>query len=268
MSLRFKRTVAKKVSAAAFAAAALFASSPANAQNSWVEGTTLQKALWVLPPIPDAVVDTTSFSNTTQAPYGYIDMCKTPEDRFLCERDAIVFNNPQPRRLSKQDWVDMHAALTEAFEGFKMVDDIVKFKREEKWTIARDRKGDCEDWANLFKIIMTTKYNWQEHELLMTTVLDENNKGHAVMSLRTDRGYLLADIKRNHFRPLEESNYIPVSMQTPENRTIWAALEGQKFFATIKAPPAIGEWKTSMSTSAPKAQGTKKLPAAMRGTIG
>ena len=48
----------------------------------------------------------------------------------------------------------------------------------------------------LLKRHLLTERGWPESTLLITVVRDENNEGHAVLTVRTDRGDLVLDNKR------------------------------------------------------------------------
>ncbi len=56
--------------------------------------------------------------------------------------------------------------------------DIEHYGIEDYWTIPKDGKGDCEDYALLKRHILVSM-GWPTGALLMTVVLTENNEGHA-----------------------------------------------------------------------------------------
>lgn len=215
--------------------------------------TTVDVAMRTLPPMPKPVIDEVSFAATARGPDAYYAMCEEqPEDAHLCTLDKIPVPDAAPRVLTKADWVNMHSVLHDLYLGFKPKIDpeIVtpKGKITDIWRYAKDLTGDCEEFAILFKRIMVANHGWQEHEILLARVLDEKKEGHAVALMRTDRGYIVADVKRNHFRLIEETNYEPHLVQKPENRYEWADVTGRTVFA--QKPDlrgTIGPWSLSVS---------------------
>ena len=57
----------------------------------------------------------------------------------------------------------------------------------EKWSYPDDGYGDCEDYVLLKRRLLAAR-GFPESTLLITVVRDENNEGHAVLTVRTDRG--------------------------------------------------------------------------------
>ncbi|NBX66295.1 MAG: hypothetical protein EBQ96_04790 [Proteobacteria bacterium] len=219
----------------------------------------IENAVRTLPPMPGQVIDEVKFTKHVEGLPAYYKMCAQPEDRFRCALDKQYQPQHRPRTLTLEDWANMHYALNDLHRNFVQTTDIKKHGISDKWT--HGMEGDCEDFALEFKRIMTSQYNWKEYELLMGVVKDEKGGGHAVMVMRTDRGYLVADVLRNHFRRMEETNYTPQMIQIPWNRYKWASIEGRKVFAQMPA------WETKGSTTAFRKKGKSNRVVAIRGTL-
>ena len=56
-------------------------------------------------------------------------------------------------------------------------------------------------------------------------VIDEENAGHAVLMIRTDRGDFILDNKRNAILPWSQTGYTYVKRES-QVRTGWASLGG------------------------------------------
>ena len=61
--------------------------------------------------------------------------------------------------------------------------------------------------------------------MLVTVVIDEENAGHAVLMIRTDRGDFILDNKRNAILPWSQTGYVYVKRES-QYRTGWTSLGG------------------------------------------
>ena len=84
------------------------------------------------------------------------------------------------RRLEELDEVNRRVNHTISPET-----DIEHYGIEDYWTIPKDGKGDCEDYA-LLKRHLLISMGWPTSALLMTVVRTENDEGHAVLTARTN----------------------------------------------------------------------------------
>lgn len=252
----------RNASAAICIAAALVFGNTARAEDI-MTSAAIEIAARTLPPFPQQVIDEVNFTNRVSGPYAYYNMCHQPADAFRCALDKRPEPNHKPRTLTLTDWVVIHTVLNTLHRNFKPIEDIKKHKKTDVWT--HNDEGDCEDFALQFKKILTQQYGWEEHELLMGVVWDEKKRGHAVMVMRTDRGYWAADLRRYHLRRMEETNYTSNMIQTPLNRFEWASIKGRTVFAQIPV------WKASIVTATAqkeqKGKFRKKQPVALRGTL-
>ena len=80
------------------------------------------------------------------------------------------------------------------------------------WDYPVDGKGDCKIYA-LFKRKLLIERGFPRQALLMTIVRDLNGEGHAVLTVKTDRGdFVLDNLTRRH--PPLERHRLPV-LQAP-----------------------------------------------------
>lgn len=61
--------------------------------------------------------------------------------------------------------------------------------------------------------------------MLATVVIDEENAGHAVLMIRTDRGDFVLDNKRNAILPWSQTGYVYVKPGS-QYQTGWTSLGG------------------------------------------
>ena len=88
--------------------------------------------------------------------------------------------------------------------------------------VATDALGDCEDFQ-LQKRKRLRQAGLPQRAMLMTVVLDENNEGHAVLMVRTDRGDLILDNKRNAVLSWQQTGYVFVKRES-QVQTGWVSL--------------------------------------------
>ena len=93
----------------------------------------------------------------------------------------------------------------------------------DRWDYAEDGAGDCEDYA-LVKRRLLLAAGFPLGALLMTVVRDENMDGHAVLTVRTDRGDIILDNMNDELLLWWRTPYRFVKMQSPQNQNVWVAV--------------------------------------------
>nr|WP_245435427.1 transglutaminase-like cysteine peptidase [Microvirga calopogonii] len=83
------------------------------------------------------------------------------------------------------------------------------------WSYPTDGMGDCEDYQ-LLKRKMLVEAGLPRRALRMTVVLDENGEGHAVLTVRTDRGDLILDNKTDNVLEWSRTNYRYIKRESAE----------------------------------------------------
>ena len=63
-----------------------------------------------------------------------------------------------------------------------------------------------------------------ESALLITVVRDENNEGHAVLTVRTDEGDFVLDNKRREVVRWADTPYTFIKQQSERNPLVWTSL--------------------------------------------
>ncbi|MGI9385714.1 MAG: transglutaminase-like cysteine peptidase [Methyloligellaceae bacterium] len=104
----------------------------------------------------------------------------------------------------------------------KPVSDQDLYGRLEHWTYPAGR-GDCEDYV-LLKHRLLLERGWPQSALLITVVRDENNEGHAVLTVRTAQGDYVLDNKRSEVLRWNRTGYAFVKRQSSRNPRIWMSL--------------------------------------------
>ncbi|MGO4436406.1 transglutaminase-like cysteine peptidase [Rhizobium sp. RAF56] len=94
---------------------------------------------------------------------------------------------------------------------------------EEKWAIPT-RAGDCEDFA-LLKRKQLIEAGISPSDLLMTVVLQQNGEGHALLTVRTDRGDFVLDNMRNKVLLWTDTEYTFLKRQSSEDPVRWVKIQ-------------------------------------------
>jgi predicted transglutaminase-like cysteine proteinase len=102
--------------------------------------------------------------------------------------------------------------------------DIDHYGIEDYWTIPKDGKGDCEDYALLKRHILIS-LGWPSGALLMTVVRIENGEGHAVLTARMKFGDVVLDNRSDEIKPWYQTNYSYKMIQSSDDPKIWLDLD-------------------------------------------
>jgi predicted transglutaminase-like cysteine proteinase len=158
----------------------------------------------------------TSFGDTLP-PIGYVNFCRDhssecrPAQRFS---DRIQLTAAKFQEIEKvNDAVNADVAP---------VTDLELYGQPEVWAYPSG-KGDCEDYVLLKRRLLAAR-GFPESTLLITVVRDENNEGHAVLTVRTDRGDLVLDNKRREVMRWADTPYTFVKRQSERNPLVWISL--------------------------------------------
>ena len=83
------------------------------------------------------------------------------------------------------------------------------------WSYPSDGLGDCEDYQ-LLKRRMLVEAGLPRRALRMTVVVDENGEGHAVLTVRTDRGDFILDNKTDDVLAWFSTHYRYIKRESAE----------------------------------------------------
>lgn len=169
--------------------------------------------------LPD-VSTPTLVAGLAKPPIGWVDFCKdNPVDCDVATVDATAL------RMDRQIWTLISRINREVNAAVEQVEDIDHFGMLEKWAYPDDGKGDCEDIV-LEKRRRLIQAGVPRSALLITVVRDEQGDGHAILTLRTDRGDYVLDNKTSRIRPWQATAYGFVKRQSQQHPDIWVTLDG------------------------------------------
>jgi predicted transglutaminase-like cysteine proteinase len=167
---------------------------------------------------PQKVAFMQSFGDTLP-PIGYVNFCQVHEAD--CRPSGTFADRIQ---LTAAKFRELDKVNRGVNQEIAPVTDMALYGKVEYWTYPDKRKeGDCEDYVLLKRRILIQQ-GWPESTLLITVVRDENNEGHAVLTVRTDRGDLILDNKQPNIRAWADTPYTYVKQQSARNPLVWISL--------------------------------------------
>ena len=104
--------------------------------------------------------------------------------------------------------------------------DMEMWGREEYWSYP-GRQGDCEDYV-LEKRRLLIKAGIPASALLVTVVLQPNGDGHAVLTVRTDRGDFILDNLNERILPWNKTQYRYLKRQAAAHSGKWEGIADRR----------------------------------------
>jgi len=178
--------------------------------------------------LPDVRPAYVTVGPTTRAPIGWIEFCV--EHRHECDNRR---STPRDVVLSPKAWSDMVKVNAWVNASIKPITDQEHWGVVERWNYPDDGYGDCEDYV-LLKRRMLMQAGWPREALLVTVVRDKKGDGHAVLTVKTDRGEFVLDNQESEILPWDQTGYRFVKRQSQTNPNIWVSLDEPR-----AAPPTV-----------------------------
>ncbi len=154
-------------------------------------------------------------------PIGHAEFCwNAPSE---CADRAAA---PKPFPLNSQSWQTILNVNTRVNADVVPLTDQQIWGREELWSYPQG-VGDCEDYV-LEKRRLLMNLGVPASDLLMTVVLQPNGDGHAVLTVRTDRGDVVLDNLSDEVLPWEKTEYTFLKLQSPNDSARWKLVNDQR----------------------------------------
>ncbi|MCX5496932.1 transglutaminase-like cysteine peptidase [Kaistia dalseonensis] len=158
---------------------------------------------------------------TTQ-PVGHHELCaRIPiecRERTATE-DAV--------KLTPVLWQELIAVNDNVNTAIEPVTDKDNYGKDEYWNYPDDGKGDCEDFVLLKRRELLDR-GWPAGALLITVVKQVNGDGHAVLTVRTDRGDLVLDNLESRIKLWSDTDYQFVKRQSDVDSGRWVAIDDDR----------------------------------------
>ena len=154
----------------------------------------------------------------TRAPIGWVEFCVEYDPE--CKTTSSVARDIV---LSAAAWKDLQRVNLWVNTNVKPMTDMDHWGVVERWNYPDDGYGDCEDYV-LQKRRMLIKAGWPREALLITVVRDRNGDGHAVLTVKTDKGEFILDNQSDEILPWTDTGYRFVKRQSQSDPNVWVSL--------------------------------------------
>jgi predicted transglutaminase-like cysteine proteinase len=159
-----------------------------------------------------------STGETAKPPIGWIEFCIEYEPECKTKptqaRD-VVLTTPAWRDLERVNlFVNTHVKPMTDMEHWGVV---------ERWNYPDDGYGDCEDYV-LQKRRLLMAAGWPREALLITVVRDKRGDGHAILTVKTDKGEFILDNQNDQILLWSDTGYRFVKRQSQSDQNIWVSL--------------------------------------------
>jgi predicted transglutaminase-like cysteine proteinase len=159
-----------------------------------------------------------SVGDATRAPIGWVEFCVEYDPE--CKTKASA---PRDVVLSAQAWKDLQRVNLWVNTHVKPMTDMEHWGVVERWNYPDDGYGDCEDYV-LAKRKMLMQAGWPREALLITVVRDKNGDGHAILTVKTDKGEYALDNQVDDIRLWSDTGYRFVKRQSQADPNVWVSL--------------------------------------------
>ena len=171
-----------------------------------------------------------SVGEATRAPIGWVEFCVEYDPECKTKPSA-----PRDVVLSGQAWKDLVRINRSVNTNVKPMTDMDHWGVVERWNYPDDGYGDCEDYV-LQKRKMLMQAGWPREALLITVVRDKKGDGHAVLTVKTNKGEFILDNQEAEVLAWNKTGYRFVKRQSQTDPNLWVALgEPQGAPATVSA---------------------------------
>ena len=159
-----------------------------------------------------------SLGDATRAPIGWVEFCAdNPRD---CRTGATQARDIV---MTQAAWKDLVRVNRWVNETIKPMTDMDHWGVIEKWSYPTDGYGDCEDYV-LLKRKMLIDAGWPREALLITVVRDKKGEGHAVLTVKSDKGEFILDNQNEDVVAWTDTGYRFVKRQSQNDPNTWVSL--------------------------------------------
>jgi predicted transglutaminase-like cysteine proteinase len=157
--------------------------------------------------------------NYTSQPIGHYEFCKANPDE--CSIEVVL---TEPVVLDENAWNVINRINSYVNDVIKPMNDYDIYGRDEMWAYPRS-VGDCEDYVLLKRKFLIEK-GVSPSNALITVVRKPDGEGHAVLTIRTDRGDYVLDNLTDRVRNWNRTGYTYLKRQAETEPGRWKTITG------------------------------------------
>ncbi len=158
-------------------------------------------------------------ARTQLPPIGWVQFCQTYATE--CNTKPLT---PRDVVLSEKAWNDLNRVNLWANHNIKPETDIDHYGMIQWWRYPDDGAGACHSFA-LLKRRMLMQAGWPRQALLMTIVHEANGDGHAILTVKTDRGEFILDNLTDNILLWSKTPYRYYKRQSQADPNAWVWLD-------------------------------------------
>jgi predicted transglutaminase-like cysteine proteinase len=158
----------------------------------------------------------------TSQPFGHYDFCRAnPAECAVRPADLA------PAAMTGALWKQLAGVTVAVNAAVKPMNDYDIYGKDEVWAYPDKGVGDCEDYV-LEKRRRLSKLGLSLADLLITVVRKPDGEGHAVLTVRTDKGDFILDNLTDKVRAWDQTGYRFLKRQAIDNTGRWVSIrDGQ-----------------------------------------
>ncbi|TXM65116.1 transglutaminase-like cysteine peptidase, partial [Methylobacterium sp. WL69] len=135
---------------------------------------------------------------------------------------AVDRTEPATIALDAGTWNTIVSINRRVNKSLRAVTDMDHLHVADRWDLAEDGSGDCEDFQ-LLKRKLLAEAGLPRRAMRMTVVIDEKGEGHAVLTLITDRGDFILDNKTSAVQSWRQTGYTFIKRESQDTQA-WVSL--------------------------------------------
>ncbi|MGI6855504.1 transglutaminase-like cysteine peptidase [Mesorhizobium sp. 1B3] len=153
----------------------------------------------------------------TSQPIGHFEFCRT--NPAEC---SIRLQDNGPEHMTGDLWQELDAINLAVNQAVKPMNDLDMYGKDEVWSYP-DGAGDCEDYVLEKRRELAAK-GISLSNLLITVVRKPDGEGHAVLTVRTDKGDFILDNLSDSVKIWSETDYRYLKRQSSVNTGRWVSI--------------------------------------------
>lgn len=159
----------------------------------------------------------------TSQPVGHYEFCKTYPGEC-----SIRPSNLAPIKMTPALWRKLTTITVKVNAAVKPMSDQDIYGKDEVWAYPEKGVGDCEDYV-LEKRRELSRSGISLADLLITVLRKPDGEGHAVLTVRTDKGDYVLDNLTDKVKAWNETDYRFLKRQAIDNTGRWVSIrDGQQ----------------------------------------
>jgi predicted transglutaminase-like cysteine proteinase len=166
----------------------------------------------------------------TSQPIGHFKFCEA--NPAEC---SIRTSNPKPEKMTKALWSRIVSVNSAVNAAVKPMSDADLYGEDEYWTYPTKGAGDCEEYV-LEKQRELRNAGFAMSNLLITVLRQRNGEGHAVLTVRTDKGDFILDNLKDQVVEWHETTYTYLKIQSSRDSGRWVSITNAEVPATATLP--------------------------------